>query len=146
MALLLIESLPARRGCGRFRGCVIWIFSCYGFYSIACANKPGTNEIDSDTVMVRARVGKHLMNLKKRFPTLTDAKILATSGSDYAFRFVIPKATWVEVLTALAEEQTWSNFKDETAARAAETGREYVNSLHAVWLEMLKLQGRNHSS
>ena len=45
-------------------------------------------------------------------------------------------------LTGLAEEQTWSNFKDEAAARKADTGSEYVHKLHAVWWEMLQLQER----
>jgi hypothetical protein len=48
----------------------------------------------------------------------------------------------VQVLTGLAEEQTWSNFKDEAATRKADTGSEYVHKLHAVWREMLKLQER----
>jgi hypothetical protein len=83
-----------------------------------------------------------LTNLKKLFPAIADAKILALPGRDYAFRAVIPKAIWVQVLTGLAEEQTWSNFKDEAAARKADTGREYVDKLHAVWWEMLQLQER----
>jgi hypothetical protein len=90
--------------------------------------------------MVRARVKKHLINLTKRFPAVADAKILALPGRDYAFRIVVPKATWVQVLTGLAKEQTWSNFKDEAAARKADTGSEYVDKLHAVWCEMLQLQ------
>jgi hypothetical protein len=36
----------------------------------------------------------------------------------------------------------WSNFKDEAAARKADTGSEYIDKLHAVWWEMLKLQTR----
>jgi hypothetical protein len=109
---------------------------------VACANKPGTNDIDTETVMVRARVKKHLMNLKKRFPAVTGATIIVLPNRDYAFRIVIPKATWVQVLTGLAVEQTWSNFKDEAAARKADTGTEYVDKLHTVWWEMLQLQER----
>jgi hypothetical protein len=62
-------------------------------------------------VMVRARVRKHLMNLKKRFPAVAEVEILALPRRDYAFRIVIPKATWVQVLTGLAEEQTWSVWR-----------------------------------
>jgi hypothetical protein len=40
----------------------------------------------------------------------------------------------------LAMEQTWSNFKDEAAARSAETGSDYVAKLHSIWSEMLTLQ------
>jgi hypothetical protein len=46
----------------------------------------------------------------------------------------------VQVSTGLAEEQTWSSFKDEAAARKADPGSKYVDKLHAVWLEMLQLQ------
>jgi hypothetical protein len=92
--------------------------------------------------MVRARVRRHLTNLTKRFPAIADAKIIALPERDYAFRIVIPKATWVQVLKGLAEEQTWSNFKDEAAARKADTGSEYSHALHAVWWEMLQLQSR----
>jgi hypothetical protein len=90
--------------------------------------------------MVRALVRKHLTNLKRRFPSLADTKILALPGRDYGFRLIVPKSVWVKVLTKMAEEQTWSNFKNEAAARNADTGSAYVNKLHAVWWEMLQLQ------
>jgi len=45
-----------------------------------------------------------------------------------------------DVLNALAEEQTWSNFKNETAACGEETGRAYIGALHELWLVMCKLQ------
>ncbi len=105
-------------------------------------DKPGTNrQIDRDTVMVRARVRKHLTNLQRRFPSLADTKTLTWPSRDYGFRLIVPKTVWVEVLKEMAEEQTWSNFKDEAAARKADTGAEYLNRLHAVWWEMLRLQG-----
>jgi hypothetical protein len=44
----------------------MWIFTRFGFYSIACANKSDTNEIDPNVVMVLARVKKHLKNLNNR--------------------------------------------------------------------------------
>ena len=118
----------------------MWIFSVFGFYSIACADKPGTKKIDKNTVMVRARVRKHLENLKNRFPSLADTEILALPGRDYGFRLIMPKIVWVEVLKDMAEEQTWSNFKTEAAARSADTGSAYIEKLHAVWWEMLGLQ------
>ena len=62
----------------------MWIFTRYGFFSIACANNPdGT--INPDTVMVRARLHEHLVNLKERFPgsELDKAEILSWDGRDY---------------------------------------------------------------
>jgi hypothetical protein len=90
--------------------------------------------------MVRARVRKHLINLKSRFSSLSDAKILVLPGRDYGFRLIMPKAVWVEVLKEMAEEQSWSNFKNEAAARSADTGIAYIDKLHAVWWQMLQLQ------
>ena len=90
--------------------------------------------------MVRARVRKHLTNLKRRFTSLSNSKILVWPGRDYGFRLVVPKRIWVEVLKELAEEQTWSNFKGEAAATKAETGSTYIRKLHDVWSVMLELQ------
>ena len=90
--------------------------------------------------MVRARVRKHLINLKSRFSSLADAKILVLPGRDYGFRLIMPKAVWVEVLKEMAEEQTWSNFKNEAAVRSTDTGIAYIDKLHAVWWQMLQLQ------
>ena len=91
-------------------------------------------------VMVRARVRKHLTNLQRRFPSLARVKVVALPGRDYGYRLIVPKAVWVDVLKALAEEQTWSNFKNEAAAHSTETGSAYIKGLHDVWRVMYKLQ------
>ena len=118
----------------------MWIFTRYGFYSIACADKPGTKIIDPDTVMVRARVKKHLNNLQDRFTTLADTKILTLQGHDYDFRMLIPKSTWLQILNQLADEQVWRNFKLEAANNVKQTGIDYTRALHEVWGTMYSLQ------
>ena len=118
----------------------MWIFTRLGFYSIACADKPGTKGIDPDTVMVRARVRKHLTNLQHRFTSLAETKILTLPGRDNGFRLIVPKSVWVEVLKELAEEQTWSNFKSEAAKNLGQTGADYTRALHDVWEVMYGLQ------
>lgn len=90
--------------------------------------------------MIRARVRKHLSNLQRRFPALKDSRILSQPGRDYRFRLIVPKAIWVAVLREMAEEQTWSNFKNEVAARKAQFGAAYIAKLHNVWWEMSQLQ------
>jgi hypothetical protein len=90
--------------------------------------------------MVRVRVRKHLTNLQRRFTSLARVKIVALPGSDYGYRLIVPKTAWIDVLKALAEEQTWSNFKNEAAAQSEATGSAYVNALHEVWGVMQKLQ------
>lgn len=117
----------------------MWIFTCYGFFSIACAShQNGT--IDPDTVMVRARSKKHLLNLKDRFPVLANQSVLNWPNRDYRYRLIIPKSDWVAILSAMAEEQTWSNFKSEAARRGGQVGPAYTSALHDVWSRMYRLQ------
>ena len=121
----------------------MWIFTRYGFYSIACATGvDGT--IDTDTVMVRSRLREHLLSLKARFPEteLGKAEIQSSDLTDYRYRLVLPKAAWVAALAELATEQTWSNFKNETSrfSRAKKAAYAYVDALHRVWDVMHRLQ------
>lgn len=118
----------------------MWVFSIYGFYSIACADKPGTKEIDPDTVMVRARCKDHLQNLQKRFPALGSSEILSPPNRDYGYRMIVPKSVWVAALQELAEEQAWSNFKSEVVKRQGQDGAAYTSALHKVWEIMYGLQ------
>jgi hypothetical protein len=123
----------------------MWIFTRYGFVSVACASRQdGT--IDEDTVMVRARSRQHLVNLKKRFPdtSLGKAEILASAATDYEYRVVVPKAVWADILSELAMEQTWSNFKNEADrfTTRKKMARGYVDTLHEIWSIMRSLGAR----
>jgi hypothetical protein len=121
----------------------MWIFTRYGFVSAACASKPdGT--IDTGTIMLRARSRKHLENLQARFPDteLAKATILDSAGTDYRYRAILPKKEWAILLSELAMEQSWSNFKNE-AGRYARFNKEsngYIDALHDVWSVMWRLQ------
>jgi hypothetical protein len=121
----------------------MWIFTRYGFFSIACATG-ADGAIDADTVMVRSRLREHLLNLKARFPEteLGKAKIQSSDRTDYRYRIVLPKVEWVAALAALATEQTWSNFKNETSrfSRAKKAAYGYVDALHRIWDVMHRLQ------
>ena len=117
----------------------MWVFTRYGFYSIACASK-SNGSLDSQSVMVRARCIAHLRTLQTRFPALAVGKILELPNHDYRYRLVIPKASWTAIIGELAQEQEWSNFKNETAKYQGKSGREYVRALHEVWAVMHRLQ------
>jgi hypothetical protein len=117
----------------------MWIFSIYGFYSIACASKPD-GSLDRETVMVRARRKDHLQNLQARFPALACSEIIFPPNRDYGYRLIAPKSVWVAALQELAEEQEWSNFKNEVAKRQGQTGTAYTRALHMVWEIMYRLQ------
>jgi hypothetical protein len=117
----------------------MWIFTRYGFYSIACASKPD-GSLDSQSVMVRARCIDHLRSLQKRFPALAVGNILELPNRDYRYRLIIPKASWTAIVGELAQEQVWSNFKNEGAKYQGTSGRGYVDALHEVWGVMNRLQ------
>ena len=91
--------------------------------------------------MVRARVRSHLEALKQRFADLLgDCEIQASAGTDYAFRLFVPKAAWVQVLSALADEIDYDNFKSEVARHQGPAGVHYERALHDVWSVMHELQ------
>jgi hypothetical protein len=117
----------------------MWIFTRYGFYSVACANKPD-GSLDTQTVMVRARRIAHLRSLQRRFSALKAGEILTRPDRDYRYRLIVPKTSWVAIIGELAQEQEWSNFKNEAAKYQGTQGRDYLRVLHEVWSVMNRLQ------
>src|ERR1035438_6454471 len=82
----------------------MWVFTRYGFYSIACASK-SDGSLDKQSVMVRARCIAHLQGLQKRFPALAVGEIRKLPNHDYRYRLIIPKASWIAIIGELAQEQ-----------------------------------------
>ena len=117
----------------------MWLFTRYGFYSIACASKPD-GSLDTQTVMIRARMQEHLRNLQQRFPSLASLEILELPDRDYRYRLIAPKAVWTDIVSELAKEQTWSNFKNEVALFQRGADPSYVDALHDVWEVMYRVQ------
>ncbi len=118
----------------------MWCAARYGSYSVACAQRKD-GSLDSDTLMVRARLREHLSRLQKRLPSLAAFPMLATPERDYPYRIIVPKALWATLLSDLALEQSWSNFKSEVAAFQGESGEEYIHALHDLWARMARLTG-----
>jgi len=85
----------------------MWVFSIYGFYSIASAAKTDGTP-DPNMVMVRSRCKHHLQNLQKRCPELAGSKLLSPPTRDCGYRLIVPKSVWVRPLQERAEEQTWA--------------------------------------
>jgi hypothetical protein len=122
----------------------MWVFTRHGFFSAVCARQGGGKHgqpIDPGRIMVRARVHGHLEALKKRFPALLgQCDIQEFSGTDYAFRIFVSKLVWSQVLSGLAEETDYDNFKSEVARHQGRAGAAYERSLHDVWSVMHRLQ------
>ena len=122
----------------------MWLFTQYGFFSAVCARKgdgSAGNKVDTERVMVRARLRGHLEGLKLRFPEdLGGLEIMETPETDYRYRLFVDKAVWVRVLKLLGEELDYDNFKSKVARNLAAVGDEYHHSLHDVWDTMQRLQ------
>lgn len=122
----------------------MWIFTKHGFFSAVCARQGNGDHgqpVDLNRIMVRARLHSHLESLKERFPELLDeCEIQTTGGTDYAFRFFVQKPNWEQVMSKLAEETDYDNFKSEVARHQGLAGADYEHSLHAVWSVMNRLQ------
>lgn len=124
----------------------MWIFTKYGFFSSVCAKmgdgEPGMR-LDPDRIMIRARVLAHLEALVSRFPELRGyAQINTSPNADYAFRIIIPKLVWTQILANLAEETDYGNFKSHVAQYQRDDGDAYLDSLNEVWSVMHRLQVR----
>ena len=122
----------------------MWLFTKHGFYSAVCARQGDgshSQPVDTDRMVVRARVRSHLDALKERFPDLlADCEIMEFAGTDYAFRIFVPKSVWSQVLVGLNEEIDYDNFKSKVARHQGSNGAEYEHSLHEVWSVMNRLQ------
>ena len=122
----------------------MWIFTKYGFFSAVCARQGDgkhNHQVDPDRIMVRARIRRHLEALKDRFPrVLGESEIKEFAQADYAFRIFIAKSTWAEILSELAQETDYDNFKSEVARYQGSAGAAYEHALHRIWSVMNELQ------
>jgi hypothetical protein len=122
----------------------MWVFTKHGFFSAVCGRQ-GSGEhgqpVDPDRIMVRARVRKHIEALATRFPDLLgQCDIREFAGTDYAFRIFIDKGTWSRVVSGLAEDTDYDNFKSEVEHHQGRAGAAYANALHDIWSVTYRLQ------
>ena len=126
----------------------MWLFTRLGFFSAVCARKGKggcSNEVDTDRIMVRARIKAHLEALIKAYPEqLCACKIHESSNSDYRCRIFVPKSLWAAVVGQLVMETDYDNFK--SACKDAHAGGDYISALHRVWGTMYGLQSRTYGS
>ena len=122
----------------------MWLLTKYGFYSAVCARQGDGRHhqpIDTNRIMVRARLRPHLEALKDGFPDLLgDCAIRESQDANYAFRIFVDKPVWSQVVARLTEDLDYDNFKSEVARFQGRDGADYEHSLHEVWSVMYGLQ------
>lgn len=127
----------------------MWLFTKLGFFSAVCARQGrGSHDepIDRDRIMVRARVREHLEALRQRFAQrMANCEIHESPKADYAFRVFLPKSDWPWILSELANDIDYDNFKSAVAEHQGGDGQPYEKSLHEVWSVMHRLQTETNS-
>ena len=125
----------------------MWLFTKHGFFSVVCARQGDGKRgrpIDTTRLMVRARVRGHLEALKERWPDqLGPCDVRTFVGTDYAFRIFVDKHAWSRVLSELALETDYDNFKSAVGRHQGPAGAPYERALHDVWDVMHRLQPRD---
>jgi len=53
---------------------------------------------------------------------------------------LVRKSAWTEVISALAAETDYDNFKSEVARHQGRAGAAYERALHEVWAVMARVQ------
>lgn len=99
----------------------MWLFTRHGFFSVV-ANHRGD-------AVVRARRREHLESLLDRMDL--HRRIVTLEHADYRYRVMIPKMSWIEISSQLAEDIDYSNFKAE--AQKTIGIDDYTKMLHEVW-------------
>jgi hypothetical protein len=112
----------------------MWLYTPTGFYSII------QSPAQTDTLLVRARIASDLDALRLQYlPDL--GPTIETRDSDYRFRAVTDRESWIQGLTLIARDITYSNFKDRVH-RTMGMDRTYY--YHAVWSIMKRMQTDAH--
>jgi hypothetical protein len=114
----------------------MWVFSSIGFFS-AVSGRTVDFKVDPLKIVVRARVKDHLIALIKKYSVLNGTEITQSTSTDYRFRIVVDKMTWVEVMMSLTEDIDYTNFKSSVP------NGDYHNSCMRVWGVMHELQYRD---
>lgn len=121
-----------------------WYFTVHGMVSVVCGRHqsgPQKGQVDSETIMLRARSAKHLDALTKAHADLLARfAIKMSKDADYPCRLVVPRTVWLEFAARLAAEITYPNFKSEVAKSNGDP--EYRALLHVVWQSGVDFQDR----
>ncbi len=120
----------------------MWLMTKHGFYSVVLARRDPANPsegADPDTVMIRARVRVHLVNLSELNPAVSGFEILESKDTDYRYRIICPREVWAVIHTALLADLDYQNFKGACEEKYGWKDR-YCMSLHDAWSVMNNLQ------
>ena len=120
----------------------MWLMTTIGMFSAVCPRTEDGRggQVETDRIMVRARVRSHIEALQERFGELGGAELIETPHADYRFRIIVDKTAWAEAVGQMIGEQDYDNFKNAADSLQGRSGTAYVHALHRVWNVMYELQ------
>jgi len=101
----------------------MWLFCEAGFFSVV--RKGG----GPDTLTVRARCARDLVNLRQWCPDLGAFK--STFGADYFYRALVSRQEFAAALSQMALAVNYDNFKNMVARRGG--GEQRMSVYHRIW-------------
>ena len=102
---------------------------------MVCAKQlPPAKHILRGSMLVRARVRRHLAALMERFSSISARPIQVDAGTDYRYRIVVSKKTWTAIAAELANEIDYNNFKNSVR------DHDLHRALMDVWQRMYRMQ------
>ncbi len=110
----------------------MWLITKFGFFSVV----EKRSDQGADTLTIRARSKKDLLNLKKNYLTAM-SDIRAGEGTDYKYRATAPKEDVAKAFMQAVKDINYSNFKDEVKKHQG-SGRADVYSW--VWDSLYTIQ------
>jgi hypothetical protein len=117
----------------------MWLFTKHGFIS-AVQFRTGSGKSVGGAMLVRARRRDHLEDvLRETFQFGWIDKIESTPKADYAYRVTVPKKVFADIVSALAADIDYPNFKDECHYNLPHD-EPYLGMLMNVWSEGVKMQ------
>jgi len=120
----------------------MWLMTTIGMFSAVCprAEDGRGDRVETDKIVVRARIRSHIEALRSRFGALGAAELIETPHADYRYRIVVDKAAWVDAVGQMIAEQDYANFKNAADSLQGRAGTAYIRALHRVWNVMYELQ------
>ena len=122
----------------------MWLFTRWGFFSCACTRQGDggpENDIDPNSLCVRARLRSHLEQLQGHLPDLVgNCEISEYPESDYRYRIYVDKGIWSQVMISLCQELNYDNFREEMVQEHSMNDPGYVKRLGEIAKIMEKLQ------
>ena len=128
----------------------MWLFTRWGFYSIACARQGDDgstgNEIDSHSLVIEAFDEQHLTALKSHLPDLIgNCFIKQVAESEFRFHMIVDKNIWSQVMLSLSQELNYDDFREEMVRKHSMDDPAYLKAMTDIEQFVAKIPSTEES-